>query len=87
MNLFEAAYLDNLSDVPFHLRGQVKRARDARHYADITMPRVGDLVSVRYGPHPGMPAVVTYVNAPTVRFTYPDGIEFTSGVMGVKLCK
>ena len=55
MNLFEAAYLDDLSDVPFHLRGQVKRARDARHYADITMPKVGDLVTINYGHHPGKP--------------------------------
>ena len=87
MNLFEAAFLDDLSDVPFHLRGQVKRARDARHYADITMPKVGDLVTINYGHHPGKAAVVTYVNPPTVRFTYPDGTEGTSGVRGVKLCK
>ena len=85
MNLFEAAYLDDLSDVPFHMRGQVKRARDARQYADMTMPKVGDLVTINYGYHPGKPAVVTYVNPPDIRFVYPDGKEGNSGVRGVKL--
>ena len=85
MSLFEAVFGDDLNDVPFHLRGQVKRARDARWYADITMPRVGDLVSINYGPHPGKPAVVTYVNPPSVDFTYPDGKEYQSGVRGVRL--
>ena len=87
MNLFEAAApWADLDDVPVHMRGQVKRARDARHYADITMPKVGDLVTINYGYHPGKPAVVTYVNPPDVRFVYPDGTEGSSGVRGVKLC-
>jgi len=85
MSLFEAVFGDDLNDVPFHMRGQVKRARDARRYADITMPKVGDLVMINYGPHPGKPAVVTYVNAPDVKFIYPDGRESSSGVRGVKL--
>ena len=87
MNLFEAALpWDDLSDVPMHMRGPVKRARDGRQYADITMPKVGDLVMINYGYHPGKPAVVTYVNPPDVRFVYPDGKEGSSGVRGVKLC-
>ena len=85
MSLFEAMFGDDLSDVPPHMRGQVKRARDARRYADITMPKVGDLVTINYGHHPGKPAVVTYVNPPDVRFIYPDGKEGSSGVRGVKL--
>ena len=86
MSLFEAAGLyGDLNDVPVHMRAQVKRARDARRYADIDMPKVGDLVSINYGYHPGQPAVVTYVNPPDVRFIYPDGKEGTSGVRGVKL--
>ncbi len=75
----------NLNDVPVHMRGSVKRARDARAYADITMPKVGDLVMINYGYHPGEPAVVTYVNPPDVRFVYPDGKEGSSGVRGVKI--
>ena len=82
MNLLEAA-LPWDENVP----PRITRARDARWYADITMPRVGDLVSINYGPHPGKPAVVTYVNPPDVRFVYPDGRECSSGVRGVKLCK
>ena len=86
MSLFEAAGLyGDLNDVPVHMRAQVKRARDARQYADIDMPKVGDLVKINYGHHPGKPAVVTYVNAPDVRFVYPDGTEGSSGVRGVKL--
>ena len=86
MSLFEAAGLyGDLNDVPVHMRAQVKRARDARRYADIDMPKVGDLVSINYGYHPGQPAVVTYVNPPDVRFIYPDGKEGSSGVRGVKL--
>ena len=85
MSLFEAMLPSNLDDVPMHMRGPVKRARDARQYADITMPKVGDLVTINYGYHPGKPAVVTRVDAPTVWFTYPDGKESTSGVRGVKL--
>ena len=80
MNLLEAA-LPWDENVP----PRIKRARDARWYADITMPRVGDLVSINYGPHPGKPAVVTYVNPPSVDFTYPDGQECQSGVRGVRL--
>jgi hypothetical protein len=80
MNLFEAA-LPWDENVPPH----IKRARDARRYADITMPKVGDLVAINYGPHPGKPAVVTRVNPPDVRFVYPDGKECGSGVRGVKL--
>ena len=86
MSLFEAAGLyGDLNDVPVHMRAQVKRARDARRYADIDMPKVGDLVMINYGYHPGKPAVVTYVNPPDVRFVYPDGKEGSSGVRGVKL--
>ena len=86
MSLFEAAGLyGDLNYVPVHMRAQVKRARDARRYADIDMPKVGDLVKINYGHHPGKPAVVTYVNAPDVRFVYPDGTEGSSGVRGVKL--
>ena len=85
MNLLEAAAPWELDDVPLHMRGPVKRARDARAYADITMPKVGDLVTINYGYHPGKPALVTYVNAPDVRFIYPDGKEGSSGVRGVKL--
>jgi len=85
-NIFEiAAPWDDLNDVPLHMRGQVKRARDARAYADITMPKVGDLVMINYGYHPGKPALVTYVNPHDVRFTYPDGKEGSSGVRGVKI--
>ena len=80
MSLFEAALLWS-GNVPPH----VKRAQDVWRYADITMPRVGDLVSINYGPHPGKPAVVTYVNPPSVDFTYPDGKEYQSGVRGVRL--
>jgi hypothetical protein len=80
-----AAPWNDLNDVPVHLRGQVKRARDARLYAGITIPKVGDLVSINYGWHPGQPALVTKVDTPTVWFTYPDGKEGTSGVRGVKL--
>jgi len=88
MSLFDAVIPWNgLDDVPVHLRGQVKRARDARLYAGITIPKVGDLVSINYGWHPGKPAVVTKVDAPTVWFTYPDGKEGTSGVRGVKVIK
>ena len=86
MSLLEAAGLyGDLNDVPVHMRAQVKRARYARRYADITMPKVGDLVMINYGYHPGKPAVVTYVNPPDVRFVYPDGTEGSSGVRGVKL--
>ncbi len=86
MSLFEEAGLyGDLNDVPVHMRAQVKRARDARRYADIDMPKVGDLVMINYGYHPGKPAVVTYVNPPDVRFVYPDGTEGSSGVRGVKL--
>tara|TARA_R100000008_G_scaffold30343_2_gene16860 strand:+ start:2140 stop:2412 length:273 start_codon:yes stop_codon:yes gene_type:complete len=86
MSLFEAAGLyGDLNDVPVHMRAQVKRARDARRYADIDMPKVGDLVMINYGYHPGKPAVVTYVNPPDIRFVYPDGKEGSSGVRGVKL--
>ena len=85
-NIFEiAAPWEDLDLVPFHMRGPVKRAQDARNYADITMPKVGDLVSINYGYHPGKPALVTYVNPPDVRFTYPDGKEGSSGVRGVKI--
>ena len=80
-----AAPWDSLDDVPLHMRASVKRARDARNYADITMPKVGDLVSINYGYNPGQPAVVTYVNPPDVRFIYPDGKEGSSGVRGVKI--
>ena len=80
LNLFEAA-LPWDENVPAH----IKRARDVRRYADITMPRIGDLVSINYGPHAAKPAVVTYVNPPDVRFVYPDGKEFSSGVRGVRL--
>jgi hypothetical protein len=82
LNLFEAALPWN-ENVPPH----IKRARDARQYADIMMPRVGDLVTINYGYHPGKPAVVTYVNPPDVRFTYPDGKEGSSGVRGVKVIR
>ena len=86
MSLFEEAGLyGDLNDVPVHMRAQVKRARDARRYADIDMPKVGDLVMINYGYHPGKPAVVTYVNPPDIRFVYPDGKEGSSGVRGVKL--
>jgi hypothetical protein len=51
----------------------------------MTMPKVGDLVTINYGYHPGKPAVVTYVNPPDIRFVYPDGKEGSSGVRGVKL--
>ena len=86
MSLLEAAGLyGDLNDVPVHMRAQVKRARDARRYADIDMPKVGDLVKINYGYHPGKPAVVTYVNPPDIRFVYPDGKEGSSGVRGVKL--
>ena len=85
MSLFDAVLPNNLDDVPMHMRGSVKRARDARQYADITMPKVGDLVTINYGYHPGKPAGVTYVNPPAVRFVYPDGTEGSSGVRGVKL--
>ena len=47
--------------------------------------KVGDLVTINYGYHPGKPAVVTYVNPPDIRFVYPDGKEGSSGVRGVKL--
>ena len=89
MSLFDAVLPNNLDDVPMHMRGPVKRARDARMYADMTMPKVGDLVTINYGYHPGKPAVVTYVNPPDVRFVYPDGKEGSSGVRGVKVisCK
>ena len=80
-----AAPWDSLDDVPLHMRASVKRARDARNYADITMPRVGDLVSINYGPHPTKPALVTYVNPPSVGFVYHDGKEYQSGVRGVRL--
>ena len=43
MNLFEAA-LPWDDNVPPH----IKRARDARRYADITMPKVGDLVNLEF---------------------------------------
>jgi len=86
MNLFEiAAPWNNLDDVPMHLRGQVKRARDARMYADIDIPKVGDLVTIRYGTHAGQPGMVTRVDLPTVYFTYPDGVEFSSGIRGITL--
>ena len=85
MSLFDAMFPDSLDDVPMHMRGPVKRARDARRYADMTMPKVGDLVTINYGYHPGKPAVVTYVNPPSVDFTYPDGKEYQSGVRGVRL--
>lgn len=80
MNLFEAAFPWDENVPP-----RIKRARDVWRYADIRMPRVGDLVSINYGPHPGKPGVVTYVNAPDVRFIYPDGKETSSGVRGVRL--
>jgi len=80
-----AAPWNSLDNVPLHMRASVKRAQDARNYADITMPRVGDLVSINYGHHPGKPGLVTYVNAPDVRFIYPDGKEGSSGVRGVRL--
>ena len=86
MSLFDAVLpWNDLNDVPMHMRASVKRARDARAYADITMPKVGDLVTINYGYHPGKPAVVTYVNPPDIRFVYPDGKEGSSGVRGVKL--
>ena len=90
VSLFDAVLpWNDLNDVPMHMRASVKRARDARAYADITMPKVGDLVTINYGYHPGKPAVVTYVNPPDVRFVYPDGKEGSSGVRGVKVisCK
>ena len=80
-----AAPWNSLDNVPLHMRASVKRAQDARNYADIRMPRVGDLVSINYGPHAGAPGLVTYVNPPDVRFTYPDGKEYSSGVRGVRL--
>ena len=86
MNLFEAAApWNNLDDVPMHLRGAVKRARDARMYADCDIPKVGDLVSSDWGNYKGHPAVVTRIDLPTVYFTYPDGTESSSGIRGIKL--
>ncbi len=85
-NIFEiAAPWEDLDLVPFHMRGPVKRAQDARRYADITVPKVGDLVTVNYGPHPGKPALITSVSLPTIRFIYPDGVDFSSGIRGVTL--
>ena len=86
MNLFDAWMpWNSLDDVPVHLHGQVKRARDARLYADVTVPRTGDLVTIRYGTHAGQPGMVTSVNLPTVYFTYPDGVEFSSGIRGIEV--
>ena len=43
-----AAPWNSLDNVPLHMRAPVKRAQDARNYADIRLPRVGDLVSINY---------------------------------------
>jgi len=74
---------DSLDGVPMHLRGQVKRAQDARMYGDLDIPRVGDTVAATWDRD--RPGVVTRVNLPGVYFTLPDGTEHSTGIRGMVL--
>jgi len=86
MNLFDAWMpWNSLDDVPVHLRGQVKRARDARLYADVTVPRTGDLVKSNWGNRKHLVAVVTHVDLPTVYYTWPDGEQDSNGIRGIEV--
>jgi|TARA_R110002110_G_scaffold198240_1_gene408443 hypothetical protein len=76
---------NNLNDVPVHLRGMVKRARDSRLYAELDVPAAGDVVKCNWDRDKEITAVVTAIDLPTVYFVYPDGTESSSGIRGITL--
>jgi hypothetical protein len=85
-NLLEAAApWNDPSLVPAHMQ---RRHRDASYARQYDIPKVGDLISVRFFKREEFElAMVTRVDLPGVDYVWPDGKEGSTGIASVTISK
>ena len=80
-----AAPWSDSSLVPAHMQRRHRNAAYARQY---DVPKVGDLISVRFFKREEFElAMVTHVNLPGVDYVWPDGKEGHTGIASVTIAK